>query len=79
MKTGIFAFGGYCGAVRYYVALNPWSCLVKKQARQAVVTLLLMCRAVEWYLNMERYLGVTRNTEIVRVSAHEMRDTVRSA
>ena len=39
MKAGLFAFDGYCGAVRYYVALNPWSDLIKKKARQAADTI----------------------------------------
>jgi hypothetical protein len=50
MKTGVFAFDGYCSAVRYYVALKTWSCLLKTQAGQATDILLLMGRAVGRYL-----------------------------
>jgi hypothetical protein len=39
MKAGVVAFDGYRGAVRYYVALNPWSYLIKKKARQAADTI----------------------------------------
>lgn len=39
MKTGVFTFDGYCAAVRYYVALNSWSGLGKKQAGQVADTI----------------------------------------
>jgi hypothetical protein len=39
MKPGLFAFGEYCAAVRYYVALIPWSGLIKNQAGQAADTI----------------------------------------